>query len=119
MEKEKKKEKKKSKVEESFEEYRDEYETLCWKNGIKLGEVIGKGGGGMVHEATLSDTFPNELYRGMPCAVKFVTYDKDTKDRVNKEISVQMLLDHPNIVRVYACFVNKSKIIVIKCVDIF
>lgn len=75
------------------------------KKDWELGEVLGKGGSGVVYRALNTTT-------GAFAACKVVKQDKDQGETCN-EIDLLKKLSHPNIVRMYGYEENEKEILII------
>ncbi|KAF6252843.1 kinase-like domain-containing protein [Scenedesmus sp. NREL 46B-D3] len=95
-------------MQELQEKMRESLETSHAKAGMRmryveelhLHRVLGKGGFGTVYYGT---------YNGCPAAVKVMAVPKQQRQMMKgaMEMAVQATLSHPNIVRVYACLLDK------------
>lgn len=90
----------------NLSKYLTNFVTLCNDKGITIGKRIGVGGFGWVYEGILTDPFPNDPDRSLHVAVKLVEYKESNKATVDREVNIQMSLDNPNVVRVFAHYVK-------------
>ncbi len=76
----------------------------AWPKSYELLGVVGTGATSVVHRARCRDNQAE-------CAVKVFdlrNLPDSTEERIQKEVSTLALLDHPNVVRLYASFVARD-----------
>lgn len=81
----------------------------CKEHGLTTHECIGFGGFGVVYDGTRDKPYPEDTAQTNRYAIKMSMYKPEeghTKKFFDREVEIQQMLAHSNIVRIYEVIVK-------------